>query len=219
MKRLFGAAKAAPAAGPAPSLSDASHKMDQRVQDLDSKIARCDEDLRKYMAGGRAGQNKALAMQCLKRKKMYEQQRDQLLGTQFNIDCMAGAQEQAELTVTAVEAMKAGQQDLKQRYAQLGGTMDIERLMDSMADLNDEIGDINEAISTSYAVPDGFDEAAYEEEFSALEAEMTMEKLAGLTTTPSRPAYLPAEPAAAASAPAAPEASTEAASSEAMPTR
>ena len=31
---------------------------------------------------------------CLGRKKMYEQQRDQILGTQFNVDSLAGAQEQ-----------------------------------------------------------------------------------------------------------------------------
>merc|ERR1712032_640434 len=145
--------------------------------------------------GGRGGaQQKQLALQTMKRKKMYEQQRDTLLGTQFNVDCLAGAQEQAEMTVTAVEAMRAGQQDLKQRYADLGGVGDIEKLMDNMADLQDEISDINEAISTSYAVPDGFDEAAFEEEFSVLEEEITMEKLAGMSN-PARPTYLPAQPA------------------------
>merc|ERR1719437_360825 len=107
--------------------------MDARVQDLDKKIERCNEDMRRYMAGGRAGAQKQLAMQCMKRKKMYEQQRDQILGTQFNVDCLAGAQEQADLTAMTVEAMQAGHQDLKQRYAKMGGAADIERLMDSMA--------------------------------------------------------------------------------------
>jgi len=195
MKRLFGAPKAVPPAGPAPSLSDASGKMDRRVTDLEGKIAKCDEDIRRYLQGGRgAAQQKSLALQTMKRKKMYEQQRDTLLGTQFNVDCLAGAQEQAEMTVTAVEAMKAGQQDLKQRYAAIGGVGDIEKLMDDMADMQDEISDINEAISTSYAVPDGFDETAFEEEFSALEEEITMEKLAGVSN-PTRPNYLPSQPA------------------------
>ena len=31
---------------------------------------------------------------CMGRKKMYEQQRDQILGMQFNVDSLAGAQEQ-----------------------------------------------------------------------------------------------------------------------------
>jgi hypothetical protein len=169
--------------------------MDGRVRDLEGKIAKCDEDIRRYLQGGRgAAQQKQLALQTMKRKKMYEQQLNTLLGTQFNIDCLAGSQEQAEMTVTAVEAMRAGQQDLKQRYAELGGVGDIEKLMDDMADMQDDITDINEAISTSYAVPDGFDEAAFEEEFSALEEEITMEKLTGMHN-PARPTYLPSQPA------------------------
>merc|ERR1719382_1153767 len=144
------------------------------------------------MSQGKGPQQKQLAMQCMKRKKMYEQQRDQIMGAQFNMDCLAGAQEQAELTAMTVEAMSAGHQDLKQRYAEMGGAADIERLMDSMADLQDEISDINEALSTSYAVPDGFDESAFEAEFSALEEEMTMQKLSGLAPTAAAPDYLPA---------------------------
>eukprot|EP00913_Durusdinium_trenchii_P013558 g12728.t1 len=210
MKRLFGAPKQAPVAGPAPSLQDTSARIDTRVTELEKKIAKCDEeriyvffflrgrsrnrlssqDLRRYV-GAKSGQQKQLALQCLKRKRMYEQQRDQILGTQFNVDSLAGAQEQAEINVMTVEAMKAGHQDLKERYTQIGGVMDIERLMDDMADLNDEIYDINEAISTSYAVPDGFDEASFEAEFSALEEEMKMEALAGINSSSAKPSYLP----------------------------
>eukprot|EP00931_Biecheleriopsis_adriatica_P117573 TRINITY_DN93073_c0_g1_i1.p1 TRINITY_DN93073_c0_g1~~TRINITY_DN93073_c0_g1_i1.p1 ORF type:complete len:220 (+),score=62.91 TRINITY_DN93073_c0_g1_i1:24-662(+) len=195
MKRLFGAPKAVPKAGPAPSLSETSAKIDSRVQDLEAKIAKCDEDLRRHMAAAGRGSasTKQLALQVLKRKKMYEQQRDQILGTQFNVENLAMAQEQAEMSVAVVEGMKAGYQDLKNRYQQIGGSMDIERLMDQMADLNDEIGDINEALATSFAVPDGFDEASFEAELGALEEEMAMEKLAGA----SKPSYLPeAAPAA-----------------------
>lgn len=197
---MFGNPKAAPAsAAPPPSLSEASAKMDTRASALEEKIAKCDEDIRRYMQGSGSGApQKQLAVQAMKRKKMYEQQRDQLLGTQFNVDFLAGAQEQAELTVLNVEAMKAGQADLKERYSKLGGVGNIEKLMDQMADLNDEIQDINEAMATSYAVPDGFDEAALEEEFGALEEEMKMEALAGI----SKPSYLaPVAPPAPAAVP------------------
>jgi len=211
MNRLFGKAKEAPApAGPKPSLSEASARMDSRAASLEEKIAKCDEDIRRYMQGaGRGGPQKSLAVQAMKRKKMYEQQRDQLLGAQFNVDCLAGAQEQAELTVLNVEAMKAGQADLKERYSQLGGVGNVEKLMDQMADLNDEIQDISEAMATSYAVPDGFDEASLEAEFGALEEEMKMESLAGI----SRPSYLapaaaPPAPVPAAAAAAAPVAAS-----------
>merc|ERR1719230_101548 len=72
--------------------------------------------------------------------------------------------------------------------------------MDDMADFADEAKEINECIATSFAVPDGFDEADFENEFAALEEEMRMESLAGLSQPSSRPAYLDT-PAAAAPAP------------------
>mmetsp|Transcript_130641 Transcript_130641/g.377905 ORF Transcript_130641/g.377905 Transcript_130641/m.377905 type:complete len:221 (+) Transcript_130641:78-740(+) len=214
MKRLFGAPKAAPApSGPAPTLSEASGRIDARVTDLDTKIRKCDEDIRRYMSQGKGPSQKQLIMQCMKRKKMYEQQRDQIVGTQFNIDSLAGAHEQADITAMTVEAMKAGHQDLKQRFEQMGAAGDIERMMDGLADLHDEIAEINEAISTAYAVPDGFDETAFEAEFNAMEEEMAAERLAGLSVGSAAPDYLhaaSATPAAsarpeetAASAPAA----------------
>mmetsp|Transcript_70240 Transcript_70240/g.228374 ORF Transcript_70240/g.228374 Transcript_70240/m.228374 type:complete len:214 (-) Transcript_70240:46-687(-) len=200
MNRLFGAAKAQPkASGPAPSLTDASGRIDSRVSDLDVKIQKCDADIRRYMTTGSGSQQKQLAMQTMKRKKMYEQQRDQILATQFNIDMLAGAQEQAELTAMTVEAMGAGTKDLRQRFAAMGGAVDIEGMMDDMADLHDEMSEINEALATSYTVPQGFDEGAFEAEFSALEEEMALEKLIGAGPAASAmPDYLAAPPAATA---------------------
>merc|ERR1719215_1767729 len=120
---------------------------------------------------------------------------------------LAGAQEQAELTAMTVEAMSAGTKDLRQRYQEMGGTADIDRMMDDMADLHDEMAEINEALATSYAVPDGFDESAFEAEFNALEEEMALEKLTGAGPSAAVPDYL----AAPSALPAAPEAAPTAA--------
>lgn len=201
MNRLFGKAKAAGPVVPPPTLADASGKMDGRLQAIDTKIAGCDADIKKYMSQGRGAQQRQMAMQVMKRKKMYEQQRDQLMGTQFNVDSMAFAQEQAEVTAMSVEAMRAGQQELKASYAKMN-IGDIEQLMDDMADFADEAKEINECISTAFAVPEGFDEASFEDEFTALEEEMKMESLAGLSQpAAAAPSYL--APAAPASAPSA----------------
>merc|ERR1719313_73437 len=96
--------------------------------------------------------------------------------------------------------MKAGHEQLKQSYAQMN-IADIEKLMDDMADFADESKEIQEAISTAFAVPDGFDEADFENEFAAMEEEMRMESLAGLNQpAAARPAYLDAPAAAPAAA-------------------
>mmetsp|Transcript_28476 Transcript_28476/g.45770 ORF Transcript_28476/g.45770 Transcript_28476/m.45770 type:complete len:222 (-) Transcript_28476:74-739(-) len=205
MKRLFGTAKAKPEPKEAVKLSDCSSKIDSRVQDLEKKIDQCNADLKRYMGTGPSkASNKSMALQVMKRKKMYEQQRDQIMGTQFNIDQLAFAQEQAEVTVMAVEAMKQGHQDLKAQYA--NGNLDvgeIENLMDELADFADESKEIQEAMSTAFAVPDGFDEADCEAEFAALEEEFKMEQMYGLpptagyassTATPSAPMPIPEVP-------------------------
>ena len=81
MNRIFGTKKAAP---PPPTLSDASSKIDARTAALDEKIRKLDDELRRYhqqmkkAKGPAATTLKKRALDTLKRKKMYEQQRDQL---------------------------------------------------------------------------------------------------------------------------------------------
>ena len=52
-------------------------------------------------------------METLKRKKMYEKQRDQVAGQQFNIDQTAFAIDSIKDTQTTVAAMKAAGSQLK----------------------------------------------------------------------------------------------------------
>merc|ERR1719229_21767 len=94
---------------------------------------------------------KSRAMQALKRKKMYEQQRDQLLGTQFNVEQLAFQQEQAEVTMTAVQAMKAGADQLKAAQGKVNINT-VDKLTDDMADLADEMQQINEALAASSGI-------------------------------------------------------------------
>mmetsp|Transcript_6134 Transcript_6134/g.14657 ORF Transcript_6134/g.14657 Transcript_6134/m.14657 type:complete len:220 (-) Transcript_6134:87-746(-) len=219
MKRFFGTEKAQPEVSEH-ALGDASSKMDASLQDLDAKIARCDEDLKRQMAAGR-GANKQVAMQTMKRKKMYEQQRSQLLGTQFNIDSLAFAQEQASTTAVTIQAMKAGQQKLKQQYAQMN-VGDVERLMDEMADLQGDAQEIQDILSQNYAVPDGFDEAEFEQEFAQLEEEMKMDQLYGkpsYLSTPTPTAGTPAPAASSALSPEQPAPAADAAVPETVPTK
>eukprot|EP00928_Gymnodinium_smaydae_P059215 TRINITY_DN42471_c0_g1_i1.p1 TRINITY_DN42471_c0_g1~~TRINITY_DN42471_c0_g1_i1.p1 ORF type:complete len:217 (+),score=76.69 TRINITY_DN42471_c0_g1_i1:129-779(+) len=196
----------------APSLQDASATLDRRIGDLERKIARSDEEARKLIATqGTNPSAKARAMQVLKMKKMYEQQRDQLVGTQFNLESMAIQQEQAEVTLATAEAMKAATAKLKDQTKKLD-VNEVDKLTDGMQDLADELRDIQEAL----ARPTGTDMGAEEDleaELERLQAEQAMEVLmgAGATAAPAAPAApaavaATASPAAAASS-AAPAAS------------
>ena len=86
MHRLFGKKVEKPPAAPAPSLSDASSSMNTRIEGLDKKIKELDTELLRYKeqlkkaTGSNEMTIKKRALDTLKRKKMYETQRDQLAG-------------------------------------------------------------------------------------------------------------------------------------------
>lgn len=89
MHRLFGKKKEVP---PPPTLGDATGGLNTRIANLDEKIRGLDNELRVYKAQlakakgpAKTGLQKR-AMDVLKRKRMYEQQRDQLAGQVFNLD-------------------------------------------------------------------------------------------------------------------------------------
>ena len=190
MKRIFGVAKKAAEPGPPPpSLTEASETIDKRVVVIDEKIKSCDQELIKYksqMTGPNAQAVKNRALTVLKRKKMYEAQRDQMLNTQFNVDQANFATENLKITALTVGAMKAGATMLKQEYAKIN-IDSVEAAMDEMEDLLYDQQDMNEILGRNYAVPDGFDESALEGEFAMLEEEVALERMAG----GSMPTYIP----------------------------
>ena len=187
MKRIFGVKKPEPVPGPLPpSLSEASESLDNRISLMDERIHKCDLELLGYkgqMSGPNASSVKNRAMSVLKRNKMYEAQRDQLMNTQFNVDQANFATENLKITAITVDALRAGTQQMKTEYAKLN-IDDIEKVTEEMEDLLFDQQDINEVLGRSYAVPDGFDESALEAEFAQLEDEVALEKMA-------TPSYIP----------------------------
>ena len=81
MHRIFGKSKPKVEA---PTLEDTSSGLNNRIGDIDKKIQALDNELRKYKeqlkkaTGPTAANIKKRAMDVLKRKKMYENQKDQL---------------------------------------------------------------------------------------------------------------------------------------------
>lgn len=213
MRRLFGKAKEEAPPAKVPSLQEASAKIDLQVQGLEVKIAKADDEIRELVAKSSTNPSaKQRALQAMKKKKLYEQQRDQLIGTQFNIENLAFQQEQADITMITVEAMKAGKDQLVAAQKKINIDA-VDKLTDDMADLQAEMKEIGDALSANMAGV-GADEDELADEYAALEAEMAAETLMGLskpaassTTAGPYPAMgaaeLPAAPAAAVLAPAA----------------
>ena len=125
MRRILGKKKPE---GPAPSLGDAGSRVNGRVKSLDEKIAALDRELVSYRnqlkkaKGSNATSIKRRAMETLKRKKMYEQQRDQLAGQQFNIEQTSFAIDSIKDTQETVAAMKAANKQIKKEFKKMSIT-------------------------------------------------------------------------------------------------
>jgi charged multivesicular body protein 5 len=192
MNRVFGKKKKA---APAPSLDEASSGLGGRVEEMDKKIAGLELELKAYKDKIKKAKTPAAkktlqkrAMEVLKRKRMYEQQRDQVAGQQFNIDQASFGIESAKANVQTVAAMKNANMQLK---ATLKNDLDIdavEDLADDMAEMMEDFNEINEALGRNFATPDDLSETDLEAELEMLEDELEEEALEADAT----PAYLQA---------------------------
>lgn len=141
MKRVFGKKKAA---APAPSLDQASSGIGGRIESMDQKIEALEKELRGYKdkikkttSPAAKKQLQKRALEVLKRKRMYEQQRDMATAQQFNVDQTAFSLESSKATVETVAAMKQANKELKHVIRK---DLDI----DAVDDLADEMAELME---------------------------------------------------------------------------
>jgi len=172
---------------------------------LDDKIVKTEEEIKRCIAKGASNAAaKQRAVNLIKRKKMFEQQRDTLMSTQFNVESMALQQENADIALTAVEALKHGQQELKKKQDKMS-IDEVERINEDIADTMDELNMINEALTQTNVIGN-VDEDAVDEEYAKLQEEMVAMTLAGgsASTAPATSVAAPSTaPAVAAPKPAA----------------
>ncbi|CAI5485930.1 unnamed protein product [Closterium sp. Naga37s-1] len=187
MNRIFGVKKEKT---PAPSLTEASERINARGDSLDEKIRKLEAELVRYRdqikrtrPGPAQEALKARAMRVLKQKKMLEGQRDNLYNQSFNVEQVAFAQEGIKDAQATVAAMKAANKELKTQMKSVK-IEDIDSMQDDMFDLMDYSNEIQQALGQSYGVPDDIDEDELLGELDALEADM------GVDTADATPSYL-----------------------------
>mmetsp|Transcript_6176 Transcript_6176/g.8014 ORF Transcript_6176/g.8014 Transcript_6176/m.8014 type:complete len:225 (+) Transcript_6176:139-813(+) len=198
MRRVFGKKKAE---APSPSLTDASGGLGSRIDEMDKKINDLETELRGYKdkikktsSPAAKKQLQKRALDVLKRKRMYEQQRDQIAGQQFNVDQASFGIESAKASVQTVAAMKQANKELKHVIKHDLDIDAVDDLADDMAELMDEFNEINEALGRNYATPDDIDEAELDAELEMLGDELE-EELAEEAEADATPSYLmPATP-------------------------
>lgn len=197
MNRVFGKKKAQ---APAPSLDETSSGLGNRIDSMDQKIAGLENELRVYKEKIKKSKSPAAkkqlqkrAMEVLKRKRMYETQRDNIQGQQFNIDQASFGLESAKANVSTVAAMKSANQQLKHTLKNELDIDAVDGIADDMAELMDDFNEINEALGQNFSTPDDLCEDDLDAELEMLgdEFEEEFEEEAADAT----PSYLlPAQP-------------------------
>lgn len=189
MNRFFGTGKKPVAT---PTLSDAAGKADARVESIEVKLKRLDADLSRYkdqiskMRDSPAKNSiKQRALHVLKQKKMYEQQRDQLMQQSFNLGQANFTIESLQETAKTVKIMKDAGKQMRREYKKLD-ISSIENAQDEMTDMMQDAAEIQEIMSRAYGLPEDVDEADLEAELEALEA---WDPSMNIDTT-SEPSYL-----------------------------
>lgn len=105
--------------------------MDVKIKGLDDELRKFNIQIKKAGNGAASTMLKKRAMDTLKRKKMYEQQRDQLAGQMFNIDQTSFAIETIKTTQITVSAMKEANKQLKIENKKINLT-EIENMQDDL---------------------------------------------------------------------------------------
>lgn len=148
MHRLFGKKKEV---APPPTLDDASGSLNERMKVIDDKLKGIDNELRRYKEqlktakGPTANNIKKRAMETLKRKRMYETQRDQLAAQAFNVDQTSFAISTVKDSQTTIAAMKAASKELKKEHKKID-INDIENMADDMIDMMEDMNEISEVV-------------------------------------------------------------------------
>lgn len=88
-------------------------------------------------------------MQTLQRKRMYEQQRDQLAGQAFNVEQTSFAIDSIKDTKDTMAAMKAAVVTMKKETKKLN-IDEIENFQDELADMLEDMNEVSEAMGRSY---------------------------------------------------------------------
>ncbi|KAK8973058.1 hypothetical protein V6N11_049408 [Hibiscus sabdariffa] len=133
------------------------------------------------------GRNKRAAIQCLKRKRLYEQQIEQLGNFQLRIHDQMIMLEGAKATTETVDALRTGAAAMK-AMQKATNIDDVDKTMDEINEQTENMKQIQEALSTPIGAAADFDEDELEAELEELEgAELEEQLLQPATTAPAAP--------------------------------
>uniref|UniRef100_A0A6U6GEN3 Uncharacterized protein n=1 Tax=Zooxanthella nutricula TaxID=1333877 RepID=A0A6U6GEN3_9DINO len=141
-------------------LHNAAKEIKQQLATLEANIVQSDIEIREHVARVSVDAlSHQRALNAMKKKRLFEEQRKQLIGAQFNIDSLVYQRDQARVALNAVKALEVGTQALKADQERMDPGK-VEDLCDEAAVLADEMRVISDSLAASYSIGDDNAEAA-----------------------------------------------------------
>ncbi|CAI9780387.1 unnamed protein product [Fraxinus pennsylvanica] len=135
---------------------------------------------------------KAKNKRCLKRKRLYEQQIEQLGNFQLRIHDQMILLEGAKATTETVDALRTGAAAMK-AMQKATNIDDVDKTMDEINEQTENMKQIQEALATPIGAAADFDEDELEAELEELEgAELEEQLLQPAIAAPAAPVQVPA---------------------------
>lgn len=116
---------------------------------------------------------KRKALNVLKQRKMYDNQRNNLMNQSFNMEQTNFATQTLKDTHVTVNAMKLGVNEMKKEYKKVNIDQ-IEDLQDELEDMMEQSNEVQEVLGRAYGMPD-VDDSELEAELEALTDELALD--------------------------------------------
>ncbi|XP_028770228.1 vacuolar protein sorting-associated protein 32 homolog 2 [Neltuma alba] len=169
-------------------LNETLEMLEKKENLLAKKVAAEVEKAKEYTRR----KNKRAAIQCLKKKRLYEQQIEQLGNFQLRIHDQMIMLEGAKATTETVDALRTGASAMK-AMQKATNIDDVDKTMDEINEQTENMKQIQEALATPIGASADFDEDELEAELEELEgAELEEQLLQPATTAPAAPVQVPA---------------------------
>ncbi|KNC51578.1 charged multivesicular body protein 4a [Thecamonas trahens ATCC 50062] len=197
MFNLFGKKKAEP------TPRDSIIKLRETLDTLDKREAHIESKINKELATAKkySKTNRRQALAALKRKKVYENQLNQLAGSRMTLEQQIMSLEMASTNVQVLEAARAGAAGLRQAHNNMT-IDDVEDTLDEVREQQDIAAEIGEALSQPLggldmdeddleAELEAMEQQALDDEFLGVEAPSTSLPSVALPATPNVPTHTP----------------------------
>ena len=114
--------------------------------------------------------NKRAALQCLKKKKLYEQQVENLQNSQLKLEEQVITLEGSKTTAETFSALKSGAGAMKQLHRDTN-IDDVDKVMDDINEQSEKMRQVQEALGQPVGYSADLDEDELDAELAELEAE------------------------------------------------